>query len=225
MDAIVARGGPEAVLPRLPRPRVVPRRRRGRRASPPSSIRSATSTSTSPTPRSSAAGSSTSSSPTSTRTSSPATSSCATACGARIYLGARAEAEYEFTPLADGDAVELGEVRLVALETPGHSPESISILVYDLAADAEHPHAVLTGDTLFIGDVGRPDLRASLGLERRGARVAPLRLGAGEAPAAPRRHARVPRARRRLALRQAPEQRDRLDDRRSSGSTTTPSSR
>lgn len=83
--------------------------------------------------------------------------------GARIYLGARAEAEYEFTPLADGEAVELGGVRLVALETPGHSPESISILVYDLAADPEHPHAVLSGDTLFIGDVGRPDLRASLG--------------------------------------------------------------
>jgi glyoxylase-like metal-dependent hydrolase (beta-lactamase superfamily II)/rhodanese-related sulfurtransferase len=83
--------------------------------------------------------------------------------GARIYLGARAEAEYAFTPLADGDAVELGRVRLVALETPGHSPESISILVYDLDADADTPHAVLTGDTLFIGDVGRPDLRASLG--------------------------------------------------------------
>jgi glyoxylase-like metal-dependent hydrolase (beta-lactamase superfamily II)/rhodanese-related sulfurtransferase len=83
--------------------------------------------------------------------------------GARIYLGARAEAEYAFTPLADGDAVELGRVRLIALETPGHSPESISILVYDLDADADTPHAVLTGDTLFIGDVGRPDLRASLG--------------------------------------------------------------
>jgi glyoxylase-like metal-dependent hydrolase (beta-lactamase superfamily II)/rhodanese-related sulfurtransferase len=83
--------------------------------------------------------------------------------GARIYLGARAEAEYEFTPLADGDTVELGRVRLVALETPGHSPESISILVYDPDGDPATPHAVLTGDTLFIGDVGRPDLRASLG--------------------------------------------------------------
>jgi glyoxylase-like metal-dependent hydrolase (beta-lactamase superfamily II)/rhodanese-related sulfurtransferase len=82
---------------------------------------------------------------------------------AQIHLGARAEAEYEFTPLAEGDRLELGGVRLEALETPGHSPESISILVYDLAPDAEHPHAVLTGDTLFIGDVGRPDLRASLG--------------------------------------------------------------
>jgi hydroxyacylglutathione hydrolase len=83
--------------------------------------------------------------------------------GARIYLGARASAEYAFTPLADGATVEFGDVRLEVLETPGHSPESISILVYDLAAGREHPHAVLSGDTLFIGDVGRPDLRAALG--------------------------------------------------------------
>jgi glyoxylase-like metal-dependent hydrolase (beta-lactamase superfamily II)/rhodanese-related sulfurtransferase len=83
--------------------------------------------------------------------------------GADIFLGARAEAEYDFTPLADGQAVDLGRVRLVALETPGHSPESISILVYDMDTDPERPHAVLSGDTLFIGDVGRPDLRASLG--------------------------------------------------------------
>jgi hydroxyacylglutathione hydrolase len=83
--------------------------------------------------------------------------------GARIYLGERAEAEYEFTPLADGASLELGRVRIDALETPGHSPESISLLVYDLNEDSERPHAVLSGDTLFIGDVGRPDLRASLG--------------------------------------------------------------
>jgi DMSO/TMAO reductase YedYZ molybdopterin-dependent catalytic subunit/rhodanese-related sulfurtransferase/glyoxylase-like metal-dependent hydrolase (beta-lactamase superfamily II) len=83
--------------------------------------------------------------------------------GARIYLGARAEAEYDFTPLADGDRVMLGQVRLEVLETPGHSPESISILVYDLESDGRRPHAVLSGDTLFIGDVGRPDLRAAIG--------------------------------------------------------------
>ncbi|MDA2920831.1 MBL fold metallo-hydrolase [Desulfobacterota bacterium AH_259_B03_O07] len=80
-----------------------------------------------------------------------------------IYLGARAEAEYEFTPLKDGDVIEFGKVRLEILETPGHSPESISILAYDLTKDLNDPYAVLTGDTLFIGDVGRPDLRASLG--------------------------------------------------------------
>ena len=84
--------------------------------------------------------------------------------GATIHLGARAEAEYAFDPKADGAEVELGpDVRLRALETPGHSPESISILVFDRAANPVDPAAVLTGDTLFIGDVGRPDLRASIG--------------------------------------------------------------
>jgi hydroxyacylglutathione hydrolase len=83
--------------------------------------------------------------------------------GATIHLGARAQAEYDFDPLKDGDRIELGAIRLEALETPGHSPESISILVYDRLAGKEQPYAVLTGDTLFIGDVGRPDLRASVG--------------------------------------------------------------
>ncbi len=83
--------------------------------------------------------------------------------GARIYLGAAAKAAYAFTPLRDGDILEFGRVRLKVLETPGHTPESISIVVYDLNAGDTQPHAVLTGDTLFIGDVGRPDLRAALG--------------------------------------------------------------
>jgi glyoxylase-like metal-dependent hydrolase (beta-lactamase superfamily II) len=83
--------------------------------------------------------------------------------GATIYLGAKAEAEYAFTPLADGERVEFGRVRLQAIETPGHTPESISIAVYDLDRSATEPFGVLTGDTLFVGDVGRPDLRASLG--------------------------------------------------------------
>jgi hydroxyacylglutathione hydrolase len=85
------------------------------------------------------------------------------ACGAAIHLGSRAEAEYKFTPMHDGDALELPGMRLQVLHTPGHTIESISILVFDLAKDKTKPHAVLTGDTLFIGDVGRPDLRASLG--------------------------------------------------------------
>ena len=80
-----------------------------------------------------------------------------------IYLGRGASAEYAFTPLGDGDRIELGHVRLEALETPGHTPESISILLFDLARDPAAPQAVLTGDTLFVGDVGRPDLRAALG--------------------------------------------------------------
>ena len=83
--------------------------------------------------------------------------------GARIYLGAKASAEYAFTPLADGDEINLGTVRLRALSTPGHTPESISLLVFDDTASREVPAGVLTGDTLFIGDVGRPDLRVALG--------------------------------------------------------------
>jgi len=83
--------------------------------------------------------------------------------GATIYLGARAQAEFAFTPMADGDSLDLGRVRLTVLETPGHTVESISILVFDLDVDARQPRAILTGDTLFVGDVGRPDLRASLG--------------------------------------------------------------
>jgi len=83
--------------------------------------------------------------------------------GATIYLGAAAKAAYPFTALRDGDILEFGRVRLKVLETPGHTPESISILVYDLDASDAQPHAILTGDTLFIGDVGRPDLRAALG--------------------------------------------------------------
>ena len=83
--------------------------------------------------------------------------------GAAIHLGIAARAEYPFTPMREGETLEFGHVRIQVLETPGHTPESISLLVYDLERDATAPHAVLTGDTLFVGDVGRPDLRASLG--------------------------------------------------------------
>ena len=83
--------------------------------------------------------------------------------GATIYLGAAAKAEYAFTPLHDGDAIDLGRVQLRALETPGHTAESISLVVYDADRSATEPQAVLTGDTLFVGDVGRPDLRVALG--------------------------------------------------------------
>jgi hydroxyacylglutathione hydrolase len=84
-------------------------------------------------------------------------------CGATIHLGSRAEAEYAFSPMPDGSMLEFPGLRLQVLETPGHTIESISILVFDLEKSTDKPHAVLTGDTLFIGDVGRPDLRASLG--------------------------------------------------------------
>jgi glyoxylase-like metal-dependent hydrolase (beta-lactamase superfamily II)/rhodanese-related sulfurtransferase len=84
--------------------------------------------------------------------------------GASIYLGARAEADYDFTPVKEGDVIEVGKVRFRVMETPGHTPEGISILLYDLDKSDKSPTAVLTGDTLFIGDVGRPDLLASIGV-------------------------------------------------------------
>ncbi len=84
-------------------------------------------------------------------------------CGATILLGSRAEAEYAFAGMNNGDALDFPGMRLEVLETPGHTIESISILVFDLQKNSAEPYAVLTGDTLFIGDVGRPDLRVSLG--------------------------------------------------------------
>jgi hydroxyacylglutathione hydrolase len=77
--------------------------------------------------------------------------------GAEIVFGARARAAFEHRAVAEGDELRLGGVVLRILETPGHTPESISILVIDEASSRE-PLMVLTGDTLFIGDVGRPDL-------------------------------------------------------------------
>lgn len=86
----------------------------------------------------------------------------AEATGAWIGYGAAAQTEYPSRSLADGERVELGDVVLEIMETPGHTPESISVLVYEHATDAV-PYGVLTGDALFIGDVGRPDLLASIG--------------------------------------------------------------
>ena len=106
--------------------------------------------------------------------------------GATIYIGARAGAEFPHVPLSDGFELQMGKVRIASVETPGHTPESCCLVVTDLEAQPEssprrhgdtekkgnylprihaderglkeEPWAVLTGDTLFIGDVGRPDL-------------------------------------------------------------------
>lgn len=79
--------------------------------------------------------------------------------GATIHLAAGAQAEFPFHPLADGEALVLGDVALRALHTPGHTPESMTLLL----EEGGRPVRALTGDTLFVGDVGRPDLLASLG--------------------------------------------------------------
>jgi glyoxylase-like metal-dependent hydrolase (beta-lactamase superfamily II)/rhodanese-related sulfurtransferase len=82
--------------------------------------------------------------------------------GAKIVFGEKARAEFEHLAVKDGDELSVGRVKLRILETPGHTPEGISILVED-AEIAGEPKKVLTGDTLFIGDVGRPDLAGGAG--------------------------------------------------------------
>jgi len=77
--------------------------------------------------------------------------------GAQIYLHAAANAAFEHQPLHDGDVIELGGVKILVQATPGHTPESITLLVSDTTR-AEEPWMALTGDLLFVGDVGRPDL-------------------------------------------------------------------
>ncbi len=89
----------------------------------------------------------------------------AAATGAQIAYSSVAAPEFEHRPMADGERYSLGEVVLEFRHTPGHTPESMSIVVYE-HADDEAPYGVLTGDTLFIGDVGRPDLLSSIGFER-----------------------------------------------------------
>ena len=87
------------------------------------------------------------------------------ATGAKIVYSSVAEAEFDVMGVADGERYTLGDVTLEFRHTPGHTPESLSIVVYE-HADDEVPYGVLTGDTLFIGDVGRPDLLASIGFSR-----------------------------------------------------------
>jgi hydroxyacylglutathione hydrolase len=85
--------------------------------------------------------------------------------GAQIHVGPGARTEYSARTMSQGTRIELGpDVRLEVLETPGHTPESVSIVVWDRRANPQRPQAVLTGDALFIGDVGRPDLLVSTGL-------------------------------------------------------------
>ena len=85
----------------------------------------------------------------------------AAATGAVVSYGEAAKTEFAMEPLTDGQRLSLGEVTLEILATPGHTPESICVVIYD--RDGAEPWGMLTGDTLFIGDVGRPDLLSSAG--------------------------------------------------------------
>ncbi|MFM7068815.1 MAG: rhodanese-like domain-containing protein [Actinomycetes bacterium] len=86
----------------------------------------------------------------------------AAATGAVISYGSAAVADFPIDPLEDGQRIELGDVVLEVRHTPGHTPESISVVIWERSSDPE-PWGVLTGDALFIGDVGRPDLLTSVG--------------------------------------------------------------
>jgi glyoxylase-like metal-dependent hydrolase (beta-lactamase superfamily II)/rhodanese-related sulfurtransferase len=86
----------------------------------------------------------------------------ATRTGAEVVFGEKAGARFPHRAVRDGDELKVGRVTLRVLETPGHTPESISLVVVDTEA-SRAPQKVLTGDTLFIGDVGRPDLAGASG--------------------------------------------------------------
>src|SRR6478672_5241770 len=83
--------------------------------------------------------------------------------GAAISYGGGADVDFAIEPLRDGEQLRLGDVTLQVLATPGHTPESISVVVRERPDDAV-PYGVLTGDTMFIGDVGRPDLLSASGV-------------------------------------------------------------
>lgn len=82
--------------------------------------------------------------------------------GAKIVYGQRAETKFDATKVSDGETLSVGDIELTFWETPGHTPESITIVAKD-QSDAESPLKIFTGDTLFCGDVGRPDLIGSKG--------------------------------------------------------------
>jgi glyoxylase-like metal-dependent hydrolase (beta-lactamase superfamily II)/rhodanese-related sulfurtransferase len=84
-------------------------------------------------------------------------SDLASRTGADIYLHEAGGVEFDHKPLREGDVIALGNIRLKVVHTPGHTPESITLLISDTTR-ADEPWLALTGDTLFVGDIGRPDL-------------------------------------------------------------------
>ena len=78
--------------------------------------------------------------------------------GLRVSFGRRASVKIDFNPLGDGSMIHLGAIAVEVLETPGHTPESISLVLWDTQR-GDDPILVMSGDSLFVGDVGRPDLQ------------------------------------------------------------------
>ena len=78
--------------------------------------------------------------------------------GAPIYMFEDAKVEFDFLPLKEGDTLKIGNARIEVLHTPGHTPESISLMYYDDKRNPKTPSTIFTGDTLFVGDVGRSDI-------------------------------------------------------------------
>ena len=128
----------------------------------------------------------------------------AAATGAVISYGDEAHADFPIDAARRRpDGCRSGDVVLEIRHTPGHTPESISIVVCEHADDPE-PWGVLTGDTLFIGDVGRPDLLTSVGLDRRRARPRLYHSLHEQLLTPARRHPGLPGPRGRFGLRQEP---------------------
>ena len=136
----------------------------------------------------------------------------AAATGAVISYGDTARAEFPIDPLAHGQRVELGDVVLEIRHTPGHTPESISVVVWEHAADPQ-PWAVLTGDALFVGDVGRPDLLTAVGWTADDLARQLYRSLQRPAADAARRHAGLSCPRGRFGVRQVDVRRGVVDDR------------
>ena len=87
--------------------------------------------------------------------------------GAKIYVARSAQCTFDHVPLSEGDTIELGDMVLKVLETPGHTPEHLSYVVIDKSR-SDSPIGVFVGDTLFVGDVGRPDLFPDIAQELAG---------------------------------------------------------
>jgi len=91
--------------------------------------------------------------------------------GAQLVMHETAPVSFAYTPVRDGDLVDMGNVSVRILHTPGHAPEHISLLVGDATRAAGEPWFVCTGDTLFVGDVGRPDLGGSGAIKQLGGQL------------------------------------------------------